>query len=367
MSARPRPSTPVLGGSLAVLFIALVVLVFQVVTGSPSGPGVQPTAGPVDTPSADLIHVYFSDPDAPAAASYRGGPDAALAAAIDAARLSIDVAVYELDLWSLRDALLAAHRRGVNVRVVTESDYLDNPEVAELIEADLPVLGDRREGLMHNKFVVIDHLDVWTGSMNFTVNGAYRNDNNLVWVRSSRLAEDYTVEFEEMFVDDFFGPGAGSDTPYPALEVDGTRLEVYFSPDDGTAARLVELIGLAQNSISFMAYSFTSDEIAAAMLERAAHGVAVSGVFEESQVESNLGGEYRTLRSAGLDVHLDGNPRNMHHKLIIIDRAIVVTGSYNFSLSAETRNDENTLVVYSPEVAALFQAEFERVLAQSQP
>ena len=55
---------------------------------------------------------------------------------------------------------------------------------------------------MHNKFVILDRLEVWTGSMNYTINGAYHNDNNLVRVRSNRLADNYTAEFEEMFVDD---------------------------------------------------------------------------------------------------------------------------------------------------------------------
>jgi phosphatidylserine/phosphatidylglycerophosphate/cardiolipin synthase-like enzyme len=57
----------------------------------------------------------------------------------------------------------------------------------------------------------------------------------------------------------------------------------------------------------------------------------------------------------------------MHHKVLIIDERIVVTGSYNFSASAEKRNDENTLVIHNPEVAALFLAEYERVYATAQP
>ena len=57
---------------------------------------------------------------------------------------------------------------------------------------------------MHNKFTVIDRLEVWTGSMNYTINEAYFNDNNLIRIRSEQLAENYSTEFEEMFVDDQF-------------------------------------------------------------------------------------------------------------------------------------------------------------------
>jgi phosphatidylserine/phosphatidylglycerophosphate/cardiolipin synthase-like enzyme len=309
--------------------------------------------------------VYFTDPASPTSKSYRGGPDRFLAQAIDQARLSVDIAAYQLNLWSIRDALLDAHRRGVRVRLVTDSDNLDEDEVQELIRAGVPVLGDRREGLMHNKFVVIDRRQVWSGSMNLTVNSAYKNNDNLLAIRSPQVAEDYTVEFEEMFVDDRFGEGSPADTPHPIVEVDGNRVEVYFSPDDGVAARLAELLGDARESIHILAYSFTSDELARLIRERAAAGVLVSGVFERQQVESNLGGEFENFLRSGLDVRLDGNPANLHHKVLIIDRRIVVSGSYNFSQSAETRNDENLLVIHNADIAALYLGEFERMLAQA--
>jgi phosphatidylserine/phosphatidylglycerophosphate/cardiolipin synthase-like enzyme len=203
--------------------------------------------------------------------------------------------------------------------------------------------------------------------MNFTINGAYRNDNNLIRVRSTRLAEDYLTEFEEMFVDDHFGAGSPANTPHPALRVNDTLMEVYFSPDDGTAARMVQLIQAAEESVYFLAYSFTADDIAQAMVDRARAGVTVAGVFEERQYESNRGTEFDRLRIAGLDVHLDGNPRNMHHKLILIDGEILITGSYNFSASAEKRNDENTLIIHDPGVVDLYMAEFERIMADAQP
>jgi phosphatidylserine/phosphatidylglycerophosphate/cardiolipin synthase-like enzyme len=288
-----------------------------------------------------------------------------LAAAIKGARLSVDVAIYDLNLWSLRNALLDAHRRGLEVRVVTESDNLDEPEIQALQEAGIPVLGDRRESLMHHKFVVIDRLEVWTGSMNFTTSDTYLNDNNMVRLRSSRLAEDYTVEFEEMFVDDRFATSSPVNTPHTTLTVDGTPLEVYFSPEDGTLERLLALIQAADSSIYFMLYSFTSDEIAEAMLARAAAGIQVRGVLEETQYMSNIGTEYDRLRTAGLDVWLDGNPRNMHHKVLIIDERILVTGSYNFSANAEKSNDENTLIIHSSQIVLPYMSEFERVYAQA--
>jgi phosphatidylserine/phosphatidylglycerophosphate/cardiolipin synthase-like enzyme len=117
-------------------------------------------------------------------------------------------------------------------------------------------------------------------------------------------------------------------------------------------------VGGAQESIHFLAFSFTADELADALIEAEARGVEVRGVFEASQVASNTGGEWGTLDSADLDIRQDGQRGEMHHKVLIIDGSIVVSGSYNFSRSAEERNDENTLVISSRELAALFEAEF---------
>jgi phosphatidylserine/phosphatidylglycerophosphate/cardiolipin synthase-like enzyme len=356
-----------ISSTLTVLVILLIILVYQAITGK-SGIVPPPTPPGETAPAAAAwYNLYFTNPNGPGATSLRGGPDEALVAAIDQARLSVDVAAYQLNLQRVSEALIAAHRRGVAVRMVTDSDYLDESEVQDLKNAGIGVLGDRREGLMHDKFVVIDRQDVWTGSMNLTVNGAYHNNNNLIHIRSSRLAQDYTTEFEEMFVDDKFGPGSPANTPYPTLSIDNTLLEVYFSPDDGVDQHILNLLQEAHQSINFLAYSFTSDDIAASMIARAKDGVSVSGVFEESQYRSNKGTEFDHLRNAGLNVRLDGNPRNMHHKVIILDGQTVITGSYNFTASAENSNDENVLVIHNAQIAAQYLAEFQRVFAEGQP
>ncbi len=328
----------------------------------------QPTAPQPGTTgnTAAWYTVYFTDPTSPTASSYRGGPDEELAQAIDAARLSVDIAVYDLNLWSVRDALISAHRCGVAVRVVTESDNLDEQEIQDLKQAGIVVLGDRHEGLMHDKYVVIDRTEVWTGSMNLTTGGGYMDNNNLLRVRSSKLAEDYTYDFEQMFVDDHFGAEKTPGTPSPSVTIDSNQVEAYFSPQDGTLQHLLAAVNSAQESISFLAYSFTSDELAQAMIERAAAGVKVAGVFDEDQYHSNAGTEFDRMTAAGLDVRLDGNPRLMHHKVIIIDGKIVVTGSYNFSYNAEHNNDENTLIIHNQDIAGQYLVEFQKIYAQAQ-
>lgn len=308
--------------------------------------------------------LYFTDPSGPAAESLRGGPDQALAEAIDAARYSVDVAIYHLDLWSIRDALLRAHERGLEVRMVVESDNLLEPEVQRLADAGIPVVGDRRESLMHHKFVVIDRFEVWTGSMNLTIGSAYQDNNDLIRIRSGPVAEDFTREFEEMFVEDRFGQLSRADTPYPLVTVEGTEVEVLFSPDDGVARRIIDLLSGAQHTIEFLAFSFTSDPIGEVLLERSRAGVSVRGVVDAGQV-SAAGAEFAGLRGAGLDVRLDGNEGYMHHKVLIVDGQVVLLGSYNFTRSAEEYNDEAVLIVHDPEVAGQFLQEFERIYGQA--
>ena len=234
---------------------------FQLQELSSSRPAVSVTA---TSPSTDWLQITFTDPSAPHARDYEGGPDTALAASIDQARLSVDVAAYSLNLWSIRDALIHAYQRGVVVRMVMESDNMDVPEVQEILDAGIPIIGDQHEGLMHDKFVVVDHSVLWTGSMNYTVSGAYKDNNNLVYIRSNQVADYYTQEFEEMFTHRLFGPDRISNTPnLKKLDINGTPLEILFSPDDKPAARIIELIQSAQKSIDFMAYTFTSNEIGA--------------------------------------------------------------------------------------------------------
>ncbi len=311
------------------------------------------------------FELYFTNPESPLASQETGGPDGPLAEAIDSARLSVDVAIYSLSLNSIRDALIRAHKRGVQVRMVMESDNLDRSDPQILKEAGIPILGDRREGLMHDKFVVIDNSEVWLGSMNFTDSGGYTDNNNLMRIRSVKMAENYTKEFEEMFTDDMFGADVVAKTPNPRVTIDGTPIDVYFSPDDHVQASFLDLVNNAQESIYFMAFSFTADEIGDAVRARAQEGVTVAGVMETEQVNSNIGTEFDPFQQAKLDVVRDGNEGLMHHKVMIIDENTVILGSYNFTNSAETKNDENLIVIYNEEIAAQFIAEFQRVYAQT--
>ncbi len=313
------------------------------------------------TVEREPISVIFTDP-------LSESPDAeqALAAALDSARHSIDVAMYNLTSRRLADALLDAHHRGVQVRLVMESTAMDAASPQRLMEAGIPIIGDRREGLMHNKFAVIDGYEVWTGSANWS-NGLHTDNNNLLRLRSTLAAQDYTSEFEEMFTYDRFGPSSGIDTPHPLFNLNQIPVEVYFSPDDQPERRISELIRQSRESVNLMVYSFTSDPIAQALIDARKNSVYVRVVLdaEMAATQASQGGEADRLASAGIAVRLDRSPGLMHHKVMIVDRNWVLTGSYNFTRAAEKTNDENVVVIRSPALASQFMREFERVYGRA--
>jgi len=312
------------------------------------------------------FELYFTNPASPLSPQGTGGVDGPIVDAIDAARLSVDVAAYSLSLNSVRNALIRAHDRGATVRVVMESSNMDRSDPQRLIAAGIPVVGDNRDGLMHDKFIIIDKSEVWTGSMNFTDGGAYDDNNNLMRIHSTKMAENYLKEFEEMFTDDMFGPDVVPETPNPTITLDGTRIDVFFSPDDGALAALVPVLESARESIYFLAYSFTSNQLGEIVRQKAEADVTVAGVMDDEQVRSNQGTEFDPFRQADLDVRLDGIDGLLHHKVFIVDEKIVVMGSYNFSQSAEERNDENLLIIYDPVIAQQFISEFWRIQDHAQ-
>ncbi len=346
--------------------ILLMIFLLASSACAPIQPGLNtPTAATSTTLKSDWYSIYFTQPTSPTARSYRGGPDKELANAIDQARVSVDAAIYDLNLWSIRDALVKAHHKGLTVRVVTESDNMDEQEIQDLKDAGIEVLGDRHEGLMHDKFVVIDRNEVWTGSMNFTTGGGYLDNNNLLCILSSSLAAAYTAEFEQMFVGNRFGSEKLPGTASPSITINGSLVGAYFSPEDGTLQHILDAVSQAHESIYFLAYSFTSDALSQVLAEKAEAGVTVQGIFDRDQYRSNSGTEYDNLREAGIEVYLDANPQLMHHKVVIIDQQVVITGSYNFSNNAEYNNDENTLIIHNTDIAAQFLAEYQLIYRQA--
>ena len=244
------------------------------------------------------------------------------------------------------------------MRIVSDTNFEAREAVQGSIAAGIPDVFDARSAFMHNKFCVVDGATVWTGSTNITDNGIFRNNNNVLQIESSKLSENYTIEFEEMFVKKKFWGRYPGGTPYPRLTIDGVEVENYFSPEDKVRREIISEIKEAKIGIDFMAFSFTITDIAEAMVRRMEKSVRVRGLFEKR----SSGGAYARdnfLAASGAEIHFDRNPNTMHHKVIVIDGETVITSSYNFSKSAESKNDENLLILHSEELAKKYVKEFE--------
>ena len=353
------PSTPAAPEiSQPKLFIPFILILLCAVA---VGFGIKYYKGRPGATTEGAWKVYFSEVDAV------GSPyslEKRLVERLSAAAARVDAALYDLDAAPVADALIEAHNRGVRVRVATETDNMGgDSEIGRLREVGIPVSDDKDPGsLMHHKFIVIDERYVWTGSYNTTYNGSHKNNNNVILIDSVPMAYNFTQEFRELFLDAQVGKPFGAFVAYPKVTLnDGTQIFTYFSPESDTISPLLKEIKSAEESIHFMAFSFTHDAIGGAMRDRFASGVEVRGVFEGRQAD-NPYSEYKAMKAAGLSVVLDKNRGAMHHKVIVVDEDTVITGSYNFSKNAEENNSENLLIIKgNREIAVAYLAEFEKI------
>jgi phosphatidylserine/phosphatidylglycerophosphate/cardiolipin synthase-like enzyme len=378
----PNSQRALISGVSGVVII-IIVLIAQLVTGidiipeeetntsggnvviDDSGGGgftsaIQEVDGGID---GGWFQLYFTSPiNTTDESRFVGAPlENALVRALDSAQTSIDAALYELNSAPVTQALIrATEERSVRVRVVTDGEFgLEDPDstIEELELAGIDVVSDgARNGFMHNKFFVIDGLYVWTGSTNITRNDIYNNNNNAILIRSSRLAQNYTTEFEELFRGQF-GKTSLNVIPNPVIMVGETRIETYFESEGDVPARLAELISQS-NEVRFMAFSLTLDSLFQPML--AGHAT-VWGIVEASS-RRFVG----PLYCAGINPRQDGNPNILHHKVFIFDDDVVAMGSFNFTSRASDDNDENMLIIHNADIARAYRQEFDKRWAEAQ-
>jgi phosphatidylserine/phosphatidylglycerophosphate/cardiolipin synthase-like enzyme len=365
-----------------IVALGVVILIalggYYLITGADPFDLFEPIATPMVTPaitaqaptpttsSSNWWEVYFTDPNRiNDPENLSGSIPEKLIAFIDEARDTIHVAAFEFNLTPVAEALIRAKQRGVEVQWVTDDEYgIDADEeeghrqFAMLEKARIPVRDDGRTALMHNKFWIFDKQTVWTGSTNITVNGNFRNNNNVLVIHSPDVATMYEREFQEMWAGEF-GPTSPSTVDLQETVVGRTPVQVLFAAEDKAISHLIPLVEGAQESIRIMAFSFTHDTLGEAVLQRAQKGVDVQGIFETRGSETEYS-ELTILFCAKVPVRQDGNPGTFHHKVIVIDGEMLITGSLNFSNNADESNDENVVVIKSKTIASRYLDEFER-------
>lgn len=159
----------------------------------------------------------------------------------------------------------------------------------------------------------------------------------------------------------------------PAHALDGSRapqvaqgtLQAAFAPWDDVETLIIEVIGGAKKQLVMQAYLLTSKNIALALIAAHKRGVEVRVLADMEQLSKGDLSRLPDLVDAGIPVWLETKYQSAHNKIIVIDPAMedatVVTGSYNFTWSAQHKNAENILIVRkNPQLAAQYFANWER-------
>ena len=134
---------------------------------------------------------------------------------------------------------------------------------------------------------------------------------------------------------------------------------MYFSPNAGATDAICREIARARTEILVQAYSFTSAPIAQALLAAHKRGVKVAVILDKSQKTQKYSSA-TFLTNASIPTYIDARHAIAHNKIILIDREVVITGSFNFTKAAEEKNAENLLVIRSAELAKLYRENWQQ-------
>lgn len=347
--------------------------------------------------SSGVIKNYFNNPvDATLASAgnvavYTPNGSAAdtLAKYINRATQTLDIAIYNWNSTTIRDAVIAAKTRGVRVRIIYEDDNA-NVSVGQL-PASIPRIarpaqtGSSGSSIMHNKFVIIDAENsnpnipwVWTGSMNWTTAQLATDRNNVIALQDQALARVYTVEFEEMWGSKtdvagtiLFGSRKTDNTPH-FLMIGGRSVESYFSPTDNVNGRLLTAIASADNDLHFESMLITRADLGRALASQVTtRNIAACSDGLVNDTSGTAGFAFRLIKAGmGNRVLIKKTSGIMHHKTLIVDAGAsqsdptVFVGSHNWTASADTENDENTLVVHDAKVTNRYYQEYAARIAE---
>jgi hypothetical protein len=330
------------------------------------------------------IKCYFNHPVNTAVSSgtnaiYLNGTFAdTIVAYINRAKYTIDIAQYDYTSNSsahvkiIATAINNAHARGVVVRWIYDGSS-SNTGLSQITwttnvnKLASPVASGY---IMHNKFMIVDANSatasdaiLWTGSYDWSDQQATGDYNNMVIVQDQNVALAYYAQFNQMW-------GGTGPTPVTASEkfgtaksistttsftVNGTPVQVYFSPKDSPQARLLNTISSANNELAFGIYTFTDNRIADSIKAKYTRGVAAFGIEDQF---SNTYTPYTTLStSMGANFKVYTGSSIYHNKIMIVDHLHpasdpqVFTGSYNWSVSGANSNDEGMIVIHDATVA----------------
>jgi phosphatidylserine/phosphatidylglycerophosphate/cardiolipin synthase-like enzyme len=332
--------------------------------------------------SSGIIRAYFtgsvdnSVATIEQASSLGAATNDTIAAYIAGAQSTLDIAMYNINDQTIVNAINEAYDNGVEIRYIAQGTNA-NIGFGQMNDG-IPIheREDDQGSGMHNKFVIVDADDTdncWllTGSTNFTTEGLVNDFNNVILFQEQSLCAGFKLEFEEMWGSDTnepdpdnskFGLEKSYDTPsqYYAGDI---AVEAYFSPSDLVNSQIISTISTTNDELDFALLAFTRDDIGDAIVEvNDDFFASARGIIEQTGSESS---QFDFLEANGVDVYSHaGIGGQLHHKYCLVDPndtssdPIVLTGSHNWSSSANNFNDENIVVVHDARVANMYYQEF---------
>ncbi|MCD6012002.1 MAG: C-terminal target protein [Flavipsychrobacter sp.] len=338
--------------------------------------------------SSGKITVYFNNPvnntvSTGVNAIYLSNSVAdTIVAYINRAKYSIDIAMYNYVQTSgfanIATAINNAYLSGKRIRWIYDGSA-SNTGVA-LLNPGIHTLASPTTSaytIMHNKFVIIDARSsdpndaiVSGGSTNWTEQQLNRDFNNILFIQDSALAHAYLDEFNMMWGDTGLVPNTSlskfgsfkTDLGRHVFNIAGKAVELYFSPSERVNDRISSTIKSANTDLYFGVFTFTLLNDANDIIDRDTSGVYTAGIVDGNSISgaahpvltAALGSNFKTYTGSYI----------YHDKLAIVDQSntcsdpLVLTGSHNWTMSANTQNDENTLIIHDDTIANIYYQSF---------
>lgn len=286
---------------------------------------------------------------------------------------NIDIAIFGYEnIPQITEALQKATNRGVKIRFVYDENYNTDktyyPDNEIIKKLAVSSKSDRSESivssnyLMHNKFIIFDDKIAYTGSMNFSKNGLSGYDeNDVAIIQSEEIAKLYKEEFNQMIAGNFH-KGKIKHNSQNRFKIGNSNVEVYFSPQDKTTNRIIELIKNSKKTVYIPTFLITHAGISNELIKAHKRGVDVKVIMDANNVYTK-NSKHELLRKNGIPLKVENYAGKLHSKTMIIDEKYLILGSMNFSNSGENKNDENTLIIENPQLAHNYQTFFKYLWA----
>ncbi|MFW6263103.1 MAG: phospholipase D-like domain-containing protein [Thermotogota bacterium] len=239
---------------------------------------------------------------------------------IENTQYTLDLCVYSITDHQIIHALSKKAKNGIRVRICTDNSYpltIDNVEIIY-----------DSQGLMHNKYMISDSKKLWFGSTNLTPTSLDDHENNIIISDDKTLIKAFQENFDQSFAGLFKMNRNGVNSS-----------KVRFSPEEDCFEFLLDELSQAKKTVYIAMFAFSDNRIAHYLKILSSKGVKVYILVDK---DWNLSSIYSDIDDMAryTSLRLDISDALLHEKFVIIDEKILLTGSYNYTASAQTRNDE---------------------------